>query len=80
MSGQVIILTGNSTTQPFTSSTLNADDVGLYVTIKNGNFTTPAQDITISGVSGATTIHGVTFVQNAQMVIIFWNGSTLTAY
>ena len=80
MGGQVIILTGYSTTQSFTHSTLAIGDAGLCVMVKNGNFTTPAQDITISGVSGATTIHGATNSQNAQVVVIYWNGTTLTAY
>lgn len=80
MGGQVIILTGYSTTQSFTHSTLAIGDAGLCVIVKNGNFTTPAQDITISGVSGATIIHGATNSQNAQVVVIYWNGTTLTAY
>jgi hypothetical protein len=70
------IVTGTGTLT--ITNTLAAGDSGFSVMLKNGNNT--STDITLAGVAGATTLHGAGVITNGQVVILFWNGTTLTAY
>ena len=75
--GKVLIATGTALS---ISNTLTSGDAGCYVWLKNGN--NSVQDITLSGCAGATILHGTNSANNTngQSVIVFWNGTTLTAY
>jgi hypothetical protein len=75
--GSTYIITGTGTLT-FTSTALTAGDTGFFIYLKNG--TSPATDITLAGIAGATILHRETGSQNGQMVVLFWNGTTLTAY
>jgi hypothetical protein len=75
--GRTYIVTAASTIS-FTHSLTN-DDAGFFVIVKNGKGVSGG-DITISGISGVTTIHETTATQNGGIVYILWSGSALTAY
>jgi hypothetical protein len=74
--GSTYIVTGSGTLA--ITNTLAAGDAGFFVYLKNGNNSTT--DITLSGLAGATTLHGNRPTTNTQIVILFWNGTTLTGY
>ena len=75
--GCTFIVTGSLTLT--ITNTLAAGDAGFFVYLKNGTIASPA-DITLAGVLGATTLHQPSGSQNGQIVVLFWNGTTLTAY
>lgn len=77
-SGGVYVLTGTNS-QQFTATSLTPADHGVFVFVKNGNGTNGG-DITISGVSGSTTIHNQTNQQNGQIVAIYWTGTALVSH
>jgi len=75
-----IITSAVPSTIAFVTTALTTNDAGFFVYLKNGNNT--ANDITLSGISGATTLHGRTAAgtTNGQILIAYWSGTTLTAY
>jgi hypothetical protein len=79
MRGRTYIVKQNGAIITFTHS-LTANDDGFFVMVKNGNGTGSGGDISISGASGNTTVHQTTSTQNGQIVYVFWDGATLTAY
>lgn len=75
--GKILIVTGTAFA---ITNNLTSGDAGCYVWLKNGNNST--QDITLTGCSGASVLHGTNPSNNTngQSVILFWDGTTLTAY
>jgi hypothetical protein len=73
-----IVTSTGSQTLTITTTGFVIADAGFFVYLKNGNNST--QDITLAGVAGATTLHGSGVITNGQIVVLFWNGTTLTAY
>ena len=76
--GKTFVLTG-TTTQAFTTTSLTANDVGYFVTLKNGNATNGG-DITITGATNNTVIHEDKTTQNSGILILYWTGTALVGY
>ena len=76
VNGTTYIVLGSGTLT--LTNTLAVADNGFFVNLKNG--TNGGADITLAGVAGATTLHRASGSTNGQSVILFWNGSALTAY
>lgn len=75
--GAVFIATGTALA---ITNTLTSGDAGCYCWVKNGNNST--QDITLTGCGGASILHGTNAPNNTngQTIILYWDGTTLTAY
>jgi len=81
--GRIYVLTGITTTAiANTGATpLTANDVGFYFYIRNGNVSSGSvKDITLTGVSNNTVVHGASNTQNAGMIMIYWDGTTFQGY
>ena len=76
--GNTFIVTGTGTLTITTTGFVIAD-AGFFVYLKNGTVGATA-DITLAGVTGATTLHQPSGSQNGQIVVLFWNGTSLVAY
>ena len=76
----------SGTTQNFTTTGLGAGNAGLYWYVKNSQPPGGAgNDVTIqangSAIAGSTsTAHQTTNTANSSLLVIFWNGTTLTMY
>jgi hypothetical protein len=77
LNGSTYIVTGTGTLT--ITNTLLLADAAFFVYLKNGTTAAPA-NITLVGVAGSTTLYQPSASQNGQIVVVFWDGTTLTAY
>jgi hypothetical protein len=81
MNRSTYILTGTSATQTFTTTGLTGEPAGFCVYLRNGNNATGlTKDITITIPAGSTTLHTITGTTNSSFILLYWDGSVLTAY
>jgi hypothetical protein len=78
--GRVFIATSaGAQTLTFTTAGLTANDVGFFVSVKNGN-AVGTGDITIAGATGNLTVHNPTATSSGGIVYLYWTGSALQSF